>query len=448
MGLDFLILYEHIVREYESALLLKAELERRGYTAKIRQLLDTKNFNYFTYKKPKVLVASAMYDNETVNSFVYNNVGRLNKVVNLHWEQVLSGEQEISPFFNCQGAAALCLHTCWGDAAQQRLIGYGVNEKNTVVTGNITLDFLRPEFAGYYKNKAQLAKEFNLDENKKFMLYISSFSLAYMSKAEVDELSKLAGVSFDAFQVTNFKSMNETLAWFARFLDEHDDIELIYRRHPSEWNSPALDEMAAKYKNFHTITAYSVKQWITACDFIFTWLSTAIAEVYFANKSCGVLRPFPIEWEYDPVTYLGCKAASTYDEFLQQTNIMLSGAQPEFPIDPALMAQHYSFTIYPSYKRIADALEQVYKNEPISKPFEFPGYKPRFSWVKYFSLIGLHVMAAINLDPAKFKAVSPKLAEWAGRIYGHIKKTRVPKAEAAAWQKRIETYMRNFDGPK
>ena len=32
MALDFLILYEHTVREYESDLLLKLELERRGYT--------------------------------------------------------------------------------------------------------------------------------------------------------------------------------------------------------------------------------------------------------------------------------------------------------------------------------------------------------------------------------------------------------------------------------
>ena len=30
MSLDFLILYEHVVREYESLLLLKLELERRG----------------------------------------------------------------------------------------------------------------------------------------------------------------------------------------------------------------------------------------------------------------------------------------------------------------------------------------------------------------------------------------------------------------------------------
>ena len=54
MALDFLILYEHVVREYESILLLKAELARRGYTVELRQLLDRKKLKYFTLKKPKV----------------------------------------------------------------------------------------------------------------------------------------------------------------------------------------------------------------------------------------------------------------------------------------------------------------------------------------------------------------------------------------------------------
>ena len=40
MALDFLFLYEHVVREYESLLLLKAELEKRGYSVAIHQLLE------------------------------------------------------------------------------------------------------------------------------------------------------------------------------------------------------------------------------------------------------------------------------------------------------------------------------------------------------------------------------------------------------------------------
>ena len=73
----------------------------------------------------------------------------------------------------------------------------------------------------------------------------------------------------------------------------------MYRRHPSEWNSPALDALQKKHANFHVIFADSVKQWIVAADQIFIWMSTAIAEVYFAGKSCHILRPQPIEHEYD-----------------------------------------------------------------------------------------------------------------------------------------------------
>ena len=148
MALDFLILYEHVVREYESVLLLKAELARRGYTVELRQLLDRKKLKYFTLKKPKVLVSSCMYDDEAINSHVYNNIGVCNKVVNLHWEQMLSDTQEEGAWFNFGGNAKKCVQTCWGKRTQQRLVAHGMQEKNCPVTGAVMMDFLRPVRAG------------------------------------------------------------------------------------------------------------------------------------------------------------------------------------------------------------------------------------------------------------------------------------------------------------
>ena len=139
MSLDFLILYEHVVREYESILLLKAELARRGYSVEIRQLLDRKKLKYFTWKKPKVLVSSCMYDDEGINSHVYNNVGVCNKVVNLHWEQMLSDTQEEGAWFNFSGNAKKCVQTCWGKKTQQRLMAHGMQEKNCPVTGAVMM---------------------------------------------------------------------------------------------------------------------------------------------------------------------------------------------------------------------------------------------------------------------------------------------------------------------
>lgn len=437
MALDFLILYEHIVREYESITLLKRELERRGYTAEIRQLLDRKKLKYFTYKKPKVLVASAMYDDKTMNSFVYNNVGVCNKVVNLHWEQVLSEEQENSPFFNCGQSASYAMHTCWGTQARDRIVKYGVPIENTAITGPIQMDFLRDQFNGYYKPKAELCREFGLDENKKLVLYISSFSTAYMTDQEVEELNKLAGVGFNQFKITSQKTMNTTLGWVDEYLqtEEGRQIEFVYRRHPSEWNSPILEKMAAKHKNFHLITDYSVKQWITAADTIFSWMSTSIAEIYFAKKSCFVLRPYPIEWEYDPVVYKDCDHIDNYDDFVKCFGI----ENPKFPIDEQLMLSHYDFTETPSYIRMADVLEKVLlEDEGDRKPFDH--FKPSFSWLKFFSLIGLHMMYAIRLDPGKLKMFGP-LSTWAGRIYGHIKNTRVSKEKQQEYMDNIKKFM-------
>ncbi len=437
MSLDFLILYEHIVREYESITLLKCELERRGYTAEIRQLLDRKKLKYFTYKKPKVLVASAMYDDKTMNSFVYNNVGVCNKVVNLHWEQVLSEEQENSPFFNCGQSASYAMHTCWGTQARDRIVKYGVPIENTAITGPIQMDFLRDQFEGYYKNKEELCEEFGLNKNKKLVLYISSFSTAYMTDQEVEELNKLAGVGFNQFKITSQKTMNTTLGWVDEYLstEEGRNIEFVYRRHPSEWNSPILNEMAAKHKNFHLITDYSVKAWIKASDVIYSWMSTSIAEIYFAKKSCFVIRPYPIEWEYDPVVYKDCDFINNYEDFAAT----FTAENPKFPIDEQLMLSHYDFTDTPSYIRMADVLEKVLlEDEGRRKPFDH--FKPKFSWLKYFSLIGLHGLYAIRLDPGKLKMFGP-LSTWAGRIYGHIKNTRVSPEKQQEYINNIKKFM-------
>ena len=300
MALDFLILYEHVVREYESILLLKAELARRGYTVELRQLLDRKKLKYFTLKKPKVLVSSCMYDDEAINSHVYNNIGVCNKVVNLHWEQMLSDTQEEGAWFNFGGNAKKCVQTCWGKRTQQRLVAHGMQEKNCPVTGAVMMDFLRPEFRGYFKDKAALCREHGLDPDKKLMLYISSFGYASMTEQEVKELSDMAGEDFTGFAGTNRTSMEQTLAWFDQYLAGHPEVQLVYRRHPSEWNSPALEALAQKRPNFRVIFADSVKQWIVAADQIFIWMSTAVAEVYFAGKSCRILRPFPLSTSTTP----------------------------------------------------------------------------------------------------------------------------------------------------
>ena len=51
-------------------------------------------------------------------------------------------------------------------------------------------------------------------------------------------------------------------------------------------------------------------------------------EVYMAGKSCHILRPVPIEHEYDPVIYKDAHYVTRYDEFAAA----MAEPEPPFPI--------------------------------------------------------------------------------------------------------------------
>ncbi len=439
MALDFLILYEHVVREYESLILLSEELQRRGYRCEIRQLLDRKKLKYFTWKKPRVLLASNMYDNDGLNSHVYNNVGKLNKVVNLHWEQMLSDTQEQESWFNFNGNAKKCVQTCWGEATRERLIRNGVPPHNAPVTGAVMMDFLRPEFEGYYLDKESLCKRFNLQADRPLWLYVSSFGYASMGEDEVRELSEMAGTDFHEFARVNRESMEATLAWFDRYLSEHQEVQLVYRRHPSEWDSEALHALQEKHEGFHVIFADSVKQWVKAADTICIWMSTAIAEVYFAGKTCHILRPGHIPHEFDPVIYKEARYVQSYEELL----VAQEQTHPEFPIKPTVIEQYFDKNEKPSYLRMADLLEEVHRNEPKEKPFG-KGFDPHANFLKFCALIGVHIFSALRFDPIRLKSVAPAFANYASRIYGYIQKAKVSKEEVAQMQERIAPYVQRI----
>ncbi len=437
MGLDFLILYEHVVREYESILLLKLELERRGYSVAIQQLLDRKKLAYRLWKKPRVLVSSCMYDDEAINSHVYNNVGRCRRVVNLHWEQMLSDTQEEGDWFNFKGNAKRCVQTCWGQLTQNRLVAHGMDKKNCPVTGAVMMDFLRPEFEGYFLSKKDLCRKYGLDPDKKLLLYISSFGYASMTDQEVKELSDMAGEDFSGFARTNKLSMEQTLDWFDRYLEAHPDEQLVYRRHPSEWKCPQLEQLAKRRPNFHIIFADSVKQWITAADQIFIWMSTAIAEVYFARKSCHVLRPVPIEHQFDPVIYKNARCVTSYQEFEQAA----AEQNAPFPIDSQVIEGYFDASDTPAYLRMADLLEQVYKEPPRDDPFASP-FRPHFNLLKYVALLGVHILFALRLPPKKVFFFCRPLADFAQRIYGYVEKAYISPADVQAMEARIRPFVK------
>ena len=222
-----------------------------------------------------------------------------------------------------------------------------------------------------------------------------------------------------------------------RVADAFPEVELVYRRHPSEWNSPALEELARKCPNFHVIFADSVKQWIVAADSISIWMSTAIAEVYMAGKSCHILRPVPIEHEYDPVIYKDAHYVTRYDEFAAA----MAEPEPPFPIAKDVIEGYFDPGETPAYKRMADLLEDVYKNPPRDEPMG-DGFTPHFNKLKFCALAGVHFLYRRGWEPKKLFAFCPPLANFAQRIYGYVDKAHVTPEQVAAMEARIKPFVK------
>jgi surface carbohydrate biosynthesis protein len=367
--IDFLILYEHKARELENDCLLKYELERRGYSVEILNIHNLKRARYLFQLKPRVILTSALYDDEDFHYHVNTIVGEAHKIVNLQWEQVLSKKWLKVGFHNPKGKAAYATHICWGPETYERLKNVGVN--NPVITGPIQTDFLQERFVNYYLDKEEIKRMFNI-KTERIMLYISSFTLANESDEFLSVMSERIDSNVNDIKEVMAVTKKETLKWFDRILAERKDITYIYRPHPGELIDTSLLELQTKYENFKVIDEFSVKQWIIVTDKTFTWLSTAIVEGILANKSCGILRPVQVDQEIETLIYKDANMITSYEDFKDEIDKEIS----ETPIEREVILKYYDFKegVY-AYQRICDLLEKVIKSDEYDIPKEVAKYK-------------------------------------------------------------------------
>lgn len=353
--IDFLILYEHKARELENDCLIKAELEKRGYKVDLINAYEYKKIKYFLYYKPKVILVPFLYDNKDISNIIHSRVGNIRKIVNLQWEQVLSKKWEDIGFHIPKEDSIYATHISWGKANLLRLKKAGVN--NAVLTGPIQMDFLRDNFKTYYKTKDQIINEYKFDKNKRIVLYISSFTLTNMTKNEIKGIEDRVYSSVNDLKNIMTISKQDTLNWIIKLLNEKKDITFVYRPHPNEKADQSLISLQKKYNNFKVIDNYSVKQWILVSDKIFTWISTSIVEVFFANKNCSILRPVNINENLDAEININAKLTNSYEQMIE----FLDNDSKSFPIKYNIIQNYYSFDELPSYIRISNLLEKVLK---------------------------------------------------------------------------------------
>lgn len=313
--IDFLIRYEHKVRELESAILIKLELEKRGYSVALEGTYEYNNGNLY---KPRVIVLPSVYCDGNLHRVILK-YGCFKKAANMLYEQLIGIEDEESALckHNLYGKAREILSFGWGKQTFDRLVKNGASREKVKIVGQINTDLLRYPFNRILKTKQDLAAKYALDVSKKWYLFISSFAYC-----ELDELQKKLCMldggeeNFNYMSDLSNNSRREILRWFEQVLQKYQNVVIIYRPHPDEARkSLILKQLEAKFPNFKVIGAEAIKHWINASDKIYNWYSTGLVDAIVLKKPYRLLRPVTIRRENDYRIYIDAANISQYESF-------------------------------------------------------------------------------------------------------------------------------------
>lgn len=363
--IDVLIIYEHSKRELENCALLKAELIRRGLNVEV----------LYMYSMPKrwciearIIIVPHIYDEGQLRFFVLNKKSNNRNVIDLQYEQVLSESSE-DGIHNPSGLAREAHHIAWGKAQVDRYLRHGIAMNKIHETGSISMDLLRNEFSEYFKSKEEIGLEFNIDFKKEWVLFISSFSYANRSPKEIEALSILDPNAFDFAEISN-KSYKEILRWLEEALQKYPEKVFIYRKHPAELSDDNLKKIESRYANFRCIDSYSMRQWSIIVDKIYNWYSTSLADVFFANKSCYILRPISIPSHLEVSIMVGASTIDSCDGFLDS----ICNKNREFPVTPDRIRFFYNNSQdgEMAYQKTADLCEIMINDTSMGYDYKLP----------------------------------------------------------------------------
>ena len=352
MKKKILIIYENINREYDNCLLLKAELERRGYTV----VLKYKTESICIVQDADLVITPNCYNIENERYYRYLFAGNKCPLLSLQYEQIFTKETEVKRLCYPDNSMINVYFATWGEIYYNKLLQHNINPVAVRVTGSIGLDFCRPEFRCFYLDKEGIGQKYNLNVNKKWMLFISSLTLfpgsPYYRHLRIDIKDKEYLTERSNLET---KTQEKILEWFDEFLISNNDYIIIYRRHPVEEQTEKFKSLLKKYpKSFVDITDMSVKQWISVCDYCYNWFSTASIEANEFGKPTQLLRPYQISEERDYSFLINSSKCCTYDDFLNSIQMNDIGN-----IDRSSYINNFSIVDTPAYYRICNFVDSI-----------------------------------------------------------------------------------------
>lgn len=360
--LDFLFVYEHKVRELENLCLAKYELDRRGYKTQIVYIEDAENAIapepvYHT----KVLCMMACYDNHTIRWHVKDYI-KFDKIIDLQWENIVypKDEEREGAFKNYVELGKEVPHVSWGKQNEKRLLEAAhIDPKKVLLVGHMGMDFMREPLCGYYLSREELFAGYQIPTDSKVVLFASPYFGDSLSQDYIEDMCRRFGDNWPEYYRFMCESQRIVLQWLEKLCTEDEKICVIYRPHPGH-PSIMAEEVAGRCDNFKVIGDESVKQWIVACDKIYTGNSSVVVEAFFAKKMCQLLFPIPTTKGFELKLIADSAKLTSYEEF----NRSVYADQETFPTPQSDIEEIYLIDWNkPSYIKFADMAEEVLRDD-------------------------------------------------------------------------------------
>lgn len=294
--MTIIILYEHIVREWDAVQRLCTALQnaRHKCVCFSGDFELTRAYAYAKKHKVDVILMPWFVDDEhfdLIYPILKSNPGI--KVVNLHHEQISSKVYENVLFPQNKLTRDNSYHFAWGKYFADQLEAHGVEKRKIFITGNIRND----KAFQIEKTRGKLSEQFDLDSDKPWILFAENRGFASQRMNEsMKQVLRDRGLT-DEEIAESMQNNTDSLEEFYRILGNLPDeflekYEFIYRPHPGTKLETELP------KGIHVICELPIYEWMANCDLFVTCESTSIFEAEVVGIPCVTFNNKPAKEKF------------------------------------------------------------------------------------------------------------------------------------------------------
>lgn len=308
---DVLIIVEHTVRELETAIYLARELEKKGLIIAV----DSPKWNINRLPelyRAKCVLVPWVYDSREMS--VWRNFKDLNDnksiIINFHHEQITGSNS--TKFILPNNESKNTYHICWGTDYYHNIENL-VPDNSRILCGSPRLELTKLH---QDISDNDLINQYQLGEFKRILYLSNSF---HLQKASERDFFETRGVSLKEISKSGISNTIYALESFDRLLKTNNDLQIIYRPHPSmierEQKFDLLQNLNSRYKDrFRIIGEKSVHHWIKISDAVLTFHSTCFAESYVLEKPFALFRFQEMPESDEPDIFKFVEKVTTYNE--------------------------------------------------------------------------------------------------------------------------------------